>query len=36
VAHYNLYTMHRTIRITPAMKAGPVNRPGSVADLLAT
>jgi hypothetical protein len=35
VAHYNLCTMHRTIRMTPATKAGLVNRPWSVGDLLA-
>jgi hypothetical protein len=35
VAHYNLCTMHRTIRMTPAMKAGLTNRPWSVADLRA-
>jgi hypothetical protein len=35
VAHYNLCKMHSTIRMTPAMKAGLVNRPWSVAELLA-
>ncbi len=35
VAHYNLCKMHRTIRMTPAMKAGITNRIWSVGDLLA-
>lgn len=35
VAHYNLVKMHSSIRMTPAMKAGVVNRPWSVGELLA-
>lgn len=35
VAHYNLCKMHSTIRMTPAMKTGLVNRPWSMGDLLA-
>lgn len=35
VAHYNLCTMHRSIRMTPAMKAGITNRIWSVGELLA-
>jgi IS1 family transposase/transposase-like protein len=35
VAHFNLVKMHSSIRMTPAMKAGVVNRPWSVGDLLA-
>jgi IS1 family transposase len=35
VAHYNLCKMHRTIRMTPAMKAGLTNRVWGVGDLLA-
>ena len=34
-AAHNLVKMHSSIRMTPAMKAGLVNRPWSVADLLA-
>lgn len=32
---HNLVKMHRTIRVTPAMKAGLTNRVWSVGDLLA-
>jgi IS1 family transposase len=35
VAAHNLCWMHRTIRMTPAMKAGLVNRPWSIGELLA-
>ena len=35
VAHHNLCKMHSTIRMTPAMKAGLVNRPWSMGELLA-
>lgn len=35
VAHYNLCKMHRSIRMTPAMKAGLTNRIWTVEDLLA-
>jgi IS1 family transposase len=35
VAHSNLCTMHSTIRMTPAMKAGITNRVWSVGELLA-
>jgi len=34
VAHYNLCKMHRTIRMTPAMKAGLTHRIWTVAELL--
>ena len=33
-AYYNLVKFHKTIRMTPAMKAGIVRKPWSVADLL--
>lgn len=35
VTHCNLVKMHSTSRTTPAIKAGVVSRPWSVADLLA-
>ena len=35
VAHYNLCTMHSSIRMTPAMKAGITNRVWGLGDLLA-
>jgi len=34
-AHYNLVRFHSSIRMTPAMKAGVVGAPWSIADLLA-
>lgn len=34
-AYYNFCKMHRTIRMTPAMKAGIVRKPWSVVDLIA-
>ena len=34
-AYYNLCRMHRSIRMTPAMKAGVTRMPWSVGDLLA-
>ncbi len=35
VAHYNLVKFHSSIRMTPAMRAGVVSQPWSVAELLA-
>jgi hypothetical protein len=33
-AYYNLCRMHRSLRMTPAMKADLTRRPWSIADLL--
>jgi hypothetical protein len=34
-AYYNLVKVHKTVRMTPAMKAGITRRPWSMPDLLA-
>jgi hypothetical protein len=34
-AYYNLVKVHKTLRMTPAMKADLTKRPWSMADLLA-